>query len=99
MAWFQWNADALLLQLHIQPGARHNQVVALHGDRLKLKINAPPVDGRANEELIEYLSQCFDTSKSNVTLVRGVQGRSKTVCIAQVQSIPSEMQLFGLEFP
>ena len=96
MSWFRWDNQVLQLQLHIQPGARQNLIVGLHGNRLKVKINAPPVDGKANAALIEFLSQCFGTSKAGVTLVQGAQGRSKIVCIAQVTHIPAELQALGL---
>jgi len=96
MSWFRWAGASLYLQLHIQPGARQNLIVGLHGDRLKVKINAPPVDGKANAELVEFLSQCFDTNKSSILVLQGALGRSKTVCIAQVSRIPPELQRFGL---
>lgn len=99
LRWFRWEGTSLHLHLHIQPGARVNQLVALHGDRLKIKINAPPIDGRANETLIEFLAEQFHCNHSSVTVTKGAQGRLKTVCIAQPRQIPSAFAALGLQRP
>lgn len=96
MSWFRWDGQLLFLQLHIQPGARQNSFAGLHGDRLKVKIHAPPVDGKANAELIDFMSDCFETSKSAVSVVQGALGRDKTLCIANVRRIPDELSALGL---
>ncbi|WII70617.1 DUF167 family protein [Bdellovibrio sp. 22V] len=67
------------LHLFIQPKASKNEVVGPHNGELKVKITAPPIDGRANEGLIEFLSDLFDVPKRNITLVKGDTGRHKTV--------------------
>lgn len=67
------------LHLFIQPKSSKNEVVGPHNGELKIKITAPPIDGRANEGLIEFLSDHFDIPKRNVILVKGDAGRHKTV--------------------
>lgn len=67
------------LHLFIQPKSSKNEVVGPHNDELKIKITAPPIDGRANEGLIEFLSDYFDIPKRDIVLVRGDTGRHKTV--------------------
>jgi uncharacterized protein (TIGR00251 family) len=67
------------LHLFIQPKSSKNQIVGPHNGMLKIKITAPPVDGEANAELIEYLSKFFKVPKRNITLVKGDTGRQKTV--------------------
>nr|BFD58295.1 DUF167 family protein YggU [Bdellovibrio sp. CKG001]BFD61725.1 DUF167 family protein YggU [Bdellovibrio sp. HM001]BFD65537.1 DUF167 family protein YggU [Bdellovibrio sp. HAGR004] len=67
------------LHLFIQPKASKNEVVGPHNGELKIKITAPPVDGRANECLIEFMSDLFDIPKRDVLLVKGETGRHKVV--------------------
>lgn len=67
------------LHLFIQPKSSKNEVVGPHNGELKIKITAPPIDGRANEGLIEFLSDYFDIPKRAVVLVKGDTGRHKTV--------------------
>ncbi len=66
-----------LLFLQIQPRASRNQVVGMHGDRLKIRVTAPPVDGEANEELIRFLSKKLKIPKTQVRSVRGQTGKLK----------------------
>ncbi|NUN04451.1 MAG: YggU family protein [Bdellovibrio sp.] len=73
------------LHLFIQPKASKNEVIGLHNGEIKIKITAPPLDGRANEGLIEYLSDLFDIPKRDIHLVKGETGRHKTVDIAGVE--------------
>ncbi|MFM6928341.1 MAG: DUF167 domain-containing protein [Bdellovibrio sp.] len=72
------------LHLFIQPKSSKNEIVGPHNGMLKIKINAPPVDGEANQELIAFLSKFFKIAKREITLVKGETGRQKTVDIAGV---------------
>jgi uncharacterized protein (TIGR00251 family) len=83
-----WHGDALVIDVQIQPGASRDEIVGLHGDRLKIRIAAPPVDGRANDHLIEYLAAAFGTRRAAVTIVRGLTGRAKTVRIVAPTIVP-----------
>ena len=64
MSFHQWQDKDLLIKLHIQPNAKENKVIGLHDESLKLKIKAPPIDNKANKEIILYLSKEFKVSKS-----------------------------------
>ena len=66
------------LSLYIQPGAKKTEISGTHDGRLKIRVNAPPVDGAANEALIKFLSKELGISKSRVTLVSGEKSRMKT---------------------
>lgn len=70
------------IRLHIQPGAKRNQVVGLHGEALKVQIKAPPEDGRANAELLGFLAAVLEVSKRDLTLVTGLTSRQKVVEVA-----------------
>lgn len=78
----QLTADgSLLLRLHVQPRAAHNQVAGLQGEALKLRLTSPPVDGKANKAVIATLARLLDLPKSSLTLRSGLQSRTKTVRI------------------
>ena len=78
----QVTADgSLLLRLHVQPRAAHNQVAGLQGEALKLRLTSPPVDGKANKAVIATLARLLELPKSSLTLRSGLQSRTKTVRI------------------
>jgi hypothetical protein len=67
--------------LRVQPRASRNAIVGVMGDAVKLAITAPPVDGKANAAVIEYLSDLFRVPKSSVVIVTGETGRNKLIAI------------------
>lgn len=85
---YQWQDGKLLLHCQLQPRASKNEIVGLQGDRLKIRITAPPVDGKANQHLIALMSKWFGTPKSAITILRGETGRQKTLCIDHPSKLP-----------
>ena len=78
--WLRETADgSLLLALHIQPGAKQTGFAGLHGEAMKLRLAAPPVDGRANAALCAFLAEFCGVPKAAVTLVSGETSRAKRV--------------------
>lgn len=63
----------------MQPGARRTGFAGMHGERLKVRLAAPPVDGKANAELIEFLAGHYGVPKRCVSITRGLHSRSKRV--------------------
>lgn len=72
------------IHLHVQPGASTSEVTGLHGDRIRLRIQSPPVDGRANVAVIAWIAARLDVPRRSVTLVRGDKSREKTVEVSGV---------------
>lgn len=70
-----------VLEVHVQPGARRTEFAGLHDGRIKIRIAAPPADGRANEALIEFLAEEFGVPRRNVTIEQGLTSRRKRVSI------------------
>lgn len=81
------------LSLHIQPRATKNEFAGLHGDRFKIRLTAPPADGKANTALIAFLANAFDVPKSSVLLIAGHTSREKRVRILQPSRIPPSLPL------
>ena len=81
--WFRVAVDGrITLTLHIQPGAKKTAVVGRHGDALKIRLAAPPVDGKANAALLEFIAEKLGVAKGAVTLKSGQTSRRKVVEIA-----------------
>ncbi len=80
-AWYRLQDEAITLTLHIQPGAKRSEIIGLHGDALKIKLAAPPIEGRANEALLRFVAELFDVPLRNVKLKQGEQSRRKVVVI------------------
>ncbi len=72
---------SVLLRIHVQPRASHNQVAGLQGEALKLRLSAPPVDGKANKAVLAYLAEVLNLPKSALSLKSGQQCRQKTIRI------------------
>ena len=79
--WLKVHPKGCTLSLYIQPGASRSEISCLHGDRLKVKIKAPPVDGEANTALIEFMAETLGIAKRNVHLIHGETSRSKTLLV------------------
>jgi uncharacterized protein (TIGR00251 family) len=67
--------------VQVQPNARQNEVVAFENGVLHIKVAAPPVKGKANKELIGFLSRLFDISKTRVAIEKGETSRRKVIAI------------------
>jgi uncharacterized protein (TIGR00251 family) len=80
-AFFQPTCQGYILRLTVVPGAQRTQVVGLHGDRLKVRLAAPPERGAANRELIAFLARILQLPKSSLRLTGGSQSRAKVVAI------------------
>ena len=78
--WLRVAADGrITLTLHIQPGAKKTEFAGLHGDALKIRLAAPPVDGKANEALIKFVAETLKLPKSAVNLKSGQTSRRKVL--------------------
>ena len=74
----------MILELHVQPGARCSEFAGMHGERIKVRIAAPAVDDKANSALVEFLAGYFGVPRRNVSILSGVKSRSKRVSIEGV---------------
>lgn len=89
--WYRRSGDAITLTLHIQPGAKRNEVAGLHGGALKVRLAAPPIEGRANEALLKFIAESFDVTLRQVELKQGGQSRHKVVVITGSKIEPESL--------
>ncbi len=73
--------SGVLLRLSVVPNAKRTGVDGLHDGALRIRLNAPPIDGRANEALVEWLAKSLGVPRRSVELLRGETGRRKQVAI------------------
>ena len=88
------DGDALIVAVHVQPRAGRTAVVGRHGDALKVRVAAPPVDDRANTATIALVAEMLDVAASGVTVVSGDRSRLKRL---RVQGIDLESALERVE--
>lgn len=70
------------LAIKVQPRASKNEIGEAHGDELKVKVTAPPVDSAANQAVIDLIAEKLKCPRSGVQIVRGETSRHKTIFIA-----------------
>jgi hypothetical protein len=74
--------EEIILKVYLQPKASKNEVVGPYRDGIKVKVTAPPVEGKANETLIRLLAKEFGTSPSCIEIIKGLHSREKTLRIS-----------------
>jgi len=87
---WQTRDGGILLRCHVQPGARQTRLCGLYDGCVKIQLQAPPVDGKANKALIAWLARLFGVPRSSVELRQGASGRRKTLFIAS-DRLPKEL--------
>jgi len=80
-AWYRFGADrnVLCISVHVQPNARSTAIAGRHGEALKTRLAAPPLDSRANQLLVDFIAKKLDVPSGNVRLRRGSRGRAKLI--------------------
>ena len=71
----------MILELHVQPGAKRSEFAGEHGGRMKVRLAAPAVEGKANEALVEFLADFYRVPRRSVRIVSGLKSRQKRVVI------------------
>ena len=87
--------NAVILEVLISPKAKANQIIGLHDSRLKMKIAAPPTDGKANKELIRFLAVTLDISASQIEITAGYTSKKKTLSITGITKDAVEALIKG----
>jgi uncharacterized protein (TIGR00251 family) len=88
-------AGSVVFLVQVVPRSSQCKLVGFQGDFLKIKITAPPVDGRANEECIRFLADVFGVKKDQVHIVGGLKAKKKTLLIQGLTMKDMEAVLFA----
>ena len=73
--------NQLIVPILVKPQAKQNQIVGIHANKIKIAIVAPPVEGKANKELINFLANKLNIKKNEVIILKGVSSMSKILVI------------------
>lgn len=93
-AWIKPVDGGVELNVHIQPGASKSEIAGLHGDAIKIRIKARPVEGAANAALTDFMATCLGVPRKAVRILRGDKSRRKSVWVA-IQADEAEQRLMG----
>ncbi len=93
MSWISQVEGGCVLALRVVPRASKDEVRGVHGDTLKIKLRAPPVDGKANQALAAFLAEALDVPASRVALIAGETSHSKRVRVAGVTAAQVRQRL------
>lgn len=86
--WFHWEGTRLHLSLRVQPRASQDQWVGAQESHCRVRITAPPVDGKANAHLIRFLAKSFGVTRAGIQLISGERGRIKRLAIDRPTRFP-----------
>jgi hypothetical protein len=89
--WYRRSGETITLTLHVQPGAKRSEIVGLHGEVLKIKLAALPLEGRANDALLKFISGLFSVPLRNTELLKGAQSRQKVVAVTGSRVAPESL--------
>ncbi len=90
---YKWQENSLILSCYIQPKSSKDEIVGLHDNSVKIRITAPPVEGKANAYLAKFLAKLFGVPKSSVAIVSGETGRKKQVKIEYPSKLPEQLNI------
>ena len=87
---------SLIIPVRVVPRAKKNEIVGVEGGAVKIRIAAPPVRGKANEALVEFLAQALGVRKGQVEIVRGQRARNKTIRVRGLSEKEARKRLGNL---
>jgi uncharacterized protein (TIGR00251 family) len=86
--FYRWEGNVLHLFVRVQPKASKDEFAEVQEGRIRIRITAPPVDGKANTHLIKFLAKAFAVAKSGIQIKSGETGRYKHLCITSPEKLP-----------
>jgi uncharacterized protein (TIGR00251 family) len=89
--WYRWDGDDLLLWIKAQPKSSRDGFAEVLGDAIKLRVTAPPVEGKANKHIVAWLARQFGVAKSAVSIENGDTSRLKRIRIGSPTRIPAPL--------
>lgn len=89
--WYRWDGSTLVLRVKVQPRSTSDDIVGVTGDALRVRLRAPPTNGKANQALLAMMAAAFSVPKRNVTIRHGHGSRIKTVDVAHPLTLPEAL--------
>ena len=89
--WYRRTDEGWLVSVHAQPGAKRTEVAGLHGDSLKVRLAAPPVEGKANAALVKFVAGALGVPKRLVSVAKGETSREKVLLVADAACDPARL--------
>lgn len=87
--FYRWEGNVLHLFVRVQPKASRDEFAEVQEDRVRVRITAPPVDGKANQHLLKFVAKACGVAKSKVQINSGETGRNKHLCVESPVSLPA----------
>jgi len=92
MRFMRERSDGIVLKVFVQPKSSKNMIAGPHGDALKIRLTAPPVDGAANKMCVKYLSKCLGIPKSSIEILSGHTSRTKQIFFRFQENIHADAE-------
>jgi len=83
-SWLRQTQNGVEVLIYVQPNATKNEFIGEHDGRLKLRVQSPPQDGKANAAIIKFFCKCLGVAKNQVSLLRGDKSRQKTLLVEKL---------------
>ena len=91
MSWYRRTERGWLIAVHAQPGAKKSAVAGLYGEALRIRVAAPPVEGKANEALTAFVAGALGLPQRSVSIVKGESSREKLLLVADTAADPARL--------
>ncbi|MCG6875588.1 MAG: DUF167 domain-containing protein [Betaproteobacteria bacterium] len=89
--WLARTPAGWTIAIHVQPGAKRSAVAGIHGERLKVRIAAPPIEGRANAAIVAFIAERLGVPRAQVKVARGERSRDKLIEIEVLDCDPKSL--------
>jgi len=89
--WYRKTKEGWLISVHAQPGAKKSVVTGLHGESLKVRVAAPPVEGKANDALTAFVAKALGVPRRAVSIVKGASSREKLLLVTDAAANPARL--------
>ncbi len=89
--WYRKTQEGWLISVHAQPGAKKSAIAGLHGNALRIRIAAAPVEGKANDALTTFVAKALGVPRRAVTIVKGESSREKLLLVADPEADPARL--------
>ena len=95
MTWYKIQDKTIIVNVRVKPGSKQSEIVGIYDDRLKIRLQEPPVDGKANKMLIKFIAQQFKVPIKQIIILKGQKSKLKQLQITNSQINPASLLNFS----